>query len=184
MKKKFWMFLNDCIVSFLSQFFADEQLMIFLILITRLFDSALVLLGEIFDDKNRSSRLLPAVWHLVKSLLIQQSVRLLRAVYGACDGRRKYWMSSKKKQRKKKTKTKTAYTWNFDGLDYHGSALVSYCPVVSANREGTGEMHVPCTWLKAWWPRLWCFCQAHGVLFYSWLCGTLLSPKLWHIITT
>lgn len=44
------MFLNDCIVSFLSQFFADEQLMIFLILITRLFDSALVLLGEIFDD--------------------------------------------------------------------------------------------------------------------------------------
>lgn len=38
--------------------------------------------------ENRSSRLLPVIWHLVKSLLIQQSVRFLRAVYGACNGRR------------------------------------------------------------------------------------------------
>ena len=68
----------------------------------------------------------------------------------------------------------TANTWNFDGFDYHGSAWLSYCPVVSANREGTGDMHVTWTCLIASLDNV---CQAYSVLLYFWLRKTLLSHK-------
>ena len=108
-KKTFRLFLTVWIVSFLSQnsaavadFLDSQHLLVWQCI-------GIVRRNNILMAQNGSSRFLPAIWHLVKSRLIQQSVRLLRAVYGACDWRRKYWISHKKKQKKIKQKLQMLY---------------------------------------------------------------------------